>query len=235
MANQRDPTKQWWAQFDARTSDLSMAEYGAFRLLANYLYVYSELPIAREQVYVIARASSAAERVIVDGLLHKRFRLDSAGRWRNLDIEAMVSKRNAFRTRYDMRMAAAESLAPITAARKANKDRHASAKTSIILVDTDPRTFPLPTWVPRDAWVEFCEMRRTMEESNNPRALQSQVLSLDVLRQIGGDAGKILRHVIRRKIKSLREVRSLSQALLRDSESGSGAPEVQEPGRPAQA
>ncbi len=207
MANQPNPTSEWWRQLDARTADLKQGEYGAYRLLANYLYDYAELPIEREQIYVIARATNAEERSTCDVVLHKKFKLDAARRFRSSDIEAMIARRNVYRARFDMRKAAIQTGSEIAAKRKAASStgkRGAPKKVSVILADVDPATFPLPPWVPREPWLAWCALRKQIKESNNLRALQGQVRQLERLRSAGGDPLATLKHAITAGLGDLR-------------------------------
>jgi uncharacterized protein YdaU (DUF1376 family) len=216
MANQPDPTKEWWRQFDQRTADLKMAEYGAYRLLVNYCYEYAELPTDRGQLYVIARATNQDDRSVVDVVLHKKFKLDPLGRFRNAEVDAMIARRNLYRNRFDMRTAVIQTNKEIAARRKATVTgkRGAPKKVSLILPDVDPATFPLPPWVPREPWLAWCVMRTERKVTNNLRALQAQVVTLDKLRGAGEDPAGVLKYALLHAATDLRRIRNLGPSMI---------------------
>jgi uncharacterized protein YdaU (DUF1376 family) len=60
------------------TTDLSMAEHGAYNLLLDRYYA-TEKPIPREKVYKVARAQTPEERQVVDSVLADFFTLEADG------------------------------------------------------------------------------------------------------------------------------------------------------------
>lgn len=198
-----DPVGQWWRRFDLATADLTQAEYGAYRLLCNYYYQYAELPATREGIYIVARAANVVERAVCDMVLHKRFKRDGM-RWTQPEVDAVIARRNASRTRIDLRAAAAQAdidldatLPPKVRARDAPKrGRGRPPKRSIILPDTAASAIALPAWVPAELFRAWVEMRRTQGLSNNAKAMAVALKRLEMLRYHGSDPAEVIEHAI---------------------------------------
>lgn len=202
-----DPTTYWWGKFDERTADLTMAEYGAFRLLCNYYYTYSELPVTLDELAVIARAATPADKAALLSTISKRFVHDGS-RYRNADVEQMIARRNVMRNKYDMRAAAKQSgleLAAVSGPVRRGPGR--PKMLSVILPDTDPTTMPLPPWVPRELWLVWVEFRRVRRAANSAKALSRQLTLLDRMRTAGNEPAVVLRNAMDQGVLDIRYLR----------------------------
>jgi uncharacterized protein YdaU (DUF1376 family) len=74
--------KRFIGDIQAKTGNLSLAEFGAYdRLLDHYYSTEEPLPIALDECYRICRAMSPEERAAVDKVLSKFFTATTEGFW----------------------------------------------------------------------------------------------------------------------------------------------------------
>lgn len=200
---------EWWKKFDAKTADLSQAEYGAYRLMVNYYFEYSELPASRAQIYVIARAVTMNERMNVDNCLVRKFE-HQAGRYIHHEVEGIVARRNIKRLVQDHRAISIAGKLEIMAKVEPVRRKGGRPKKLSIVLEMYKGDFPLPAWVPRELWDAWIGGRR-LKTTVTIRTLGMALAKLDGLRVRGHSPAEVLKQAIARMEADLRPVGGMQE------------------------
>lgn len=79
----------------SKTTDLTLVEHGVYHLFLHYYYSHEHLPADKERLYRIAGAHTPEERLAVDTIVARYFKLNGNGNLVNQKCEEEIAYRSA--------------------------------------------------------------------------------------------------------------------------------------------
>lgn len=200
----------WW-RLDAKTDDLTQAQYGAYRLLIAYYTEYGGLPATSEQRFTVARAQSLDEKRVCEQVLDIKFRRLATGQYAQDVADGLRAGAMVRKARVDLRAATISGKRQLFAAAPVREPGTPGRppKVSMILPELPIElalALPVPAWMPRELWVSWIENRRILGAPNTHKALLLAIQSLEKLRTAGNQPDEVLRQSIVGGWRDLRPV-----------------------------
>jgi uncharacterized protein YdaU (DUF1376 family) len=187
----------YWADYERKTSHLSMLEHGAYgELIRRYYMIAGPLPANAQQVHRMCRATNEQERAAIDSCLAQFFNLEADG-WHHYRCDEELFKARSISEKRSksaqIKHSKTDANAPASA--PANAQQVHTQSQSHIKPSSLP-AFDLPVWVPEKAWHEFVAMRKDLRKPMTPRAKELMIAKLEKFLNKGHDPEKILNRSI---------------------------------------